>query len=147
MMLVADGTVSVAGTYAGNAIAVAAASAALDELAEPGKYEALFRRCERFYDGLGRILRDARLPAYVTGVGPVLQVWFADQPIRNYRDAARHASHEMFRAWWEGMLDRGVLFHPGAFENLFVSFAHTDDDIDQTLEAARHVVRAMAGHA
>jgi glutamate-1-semialdehyde 2,1-aminomutase len=147
MSLVSDGTVSVAGTYAGNAIAVAAARAALEELSTPGLYEALHRRCERFYAGLEKVLQDARLDAYVTGVGPVLQVWFSAHPIRNYRDAARHASHEMFRAWWEGMLEQGVLFHPGAFENLFVSFAHSDDDIDQTLEAARRVAAGLKSHA
>ncbi len=146
LALVADGSVSMAGTYSANAIAVAAANAALDELAVPGMYEGIYARCGRFYDGLQKVLHDARLPAYVVGVGPVLQVWFAKQPIRNYRDAARHASHEMFRLWWEGMLDRGVLFHPGAFENLFVSFAHTDDDIDETLEAARHAAAQLPAH-
>jgi glutamate-1-semialdehyde 2,1-aminomutase len=139
MSLISDGTVSVAGTYAGNTIAVAAATAALDELSVPGIYEALFRRCERFYAGLEEIFADAGLPAHVAGIGPVLQVWFSEHPIHNYRDAARHASHHRFRLWWEGMLERGVLFHPGAFENLFVSFAHDDDDIDQTLAAARRV--------
>jgi glutamate-1-semialdehyde 2,1-aminomutase len=146
MSLVSDGTVSVAGTYSGNAIAIAAALAALDELSAPGLYEGLYARCERFYAGLEKILKDARLPAYVIGVGPVLQVWFAAHPIRNYRDAARHASHELFRVWWEGMLERGVLFHPGAFENLFVSFAHSDDDIDQTLAAAREVAVELRKH-
>ena len=141
MSLVSDGTVSVAGTYSGNAIAVAAANAALDELVTPGLYAGLYARCERFYAGLEKVLFDAKLPAHVVGLGPVLQVWFAQHPIRNYRDAARYASHDRFRIWWEGMLDRGVLFHPGAFENLFVSFAHSDDDIDATLDAARHVAR------
>ena len=143
MSLASDGTVSIAGTYSGNTIAIAAATAALEELSAPGQYEALNARCERFYAGLERVLHDARLPAYVTGVGPVLQVWFSEQPIRNYRDAARHARHDLFRSWWEGMLDAGVLFHPGAFENLFVSFAHSDDDIDQTLEAARRVAARL----
>ena len=92
------------------------------------------------------MLHDAKLPAYVTGIGPVLQVWFAEKPIRSYRDAARYASHERFRDWWEGMLDREVLFHPGAFENLFVSFAHSDEDIDQTLEAAREVAADLQHH-
>lgn len=147
MSLVSDGTVSMAGTYSANAIAVAAANAALDELAAPGMYTGIYARCERLYAGLDRILKDAKLPAYVVGVGPVMQVWFADAPIHNYRDAARHASHEQFRLWWEGMLDRGVLFHPGAFENLFVSFAHSDDDIDQTLEAARHTAEDLRRHA
>jgi glutamate-1-semialdehyde 2,1-aminomutase len=73
-----------------------------------------------------------------------MQVWFSEHPIRSYRDAARYASHELFRSWWEGMLDRGVLFHPHAFENLFVSFAHTNDDIQQTLDAARATVKDIS---
>ena len=101
MSLVADGTVSMAGTYSANGIAVAAANAALEELAQPGKHQALFARCERFDDELSRILKAHRLPAYVVGLGPVLQVWFAGHPIRNYRDAARYANHEMFRRWWK----------------------------------------------
>jgi len=145
MALVADGTVSMAGTYSANTIAVAAALAALDELAAPGMYERIYARCARFYAGLEQVLHDARLAAHVVGLGPVLQVWFSEHPIRNYRDAARHASHAAFRRWWEGMLDRGVLFHPGAFENLFVSFAHSDDDIEATLAAAREVAAEMRG--
>ena len=144
LALVADGTVSMAGTYSANTIAVAAANAALDELAAPGMFTGIFARCERFYAGLQQVLHDARLPAYVVGIGPVLQVWFAEHPIHNYRDAARYARHDRFRLWWEGMLERGVLFHPGAFENLFVSFAHSDEDIDATLEAARHVAAEMS---
>ena len=86
------------------------------------------------------------LPAYVVGLGPVLQVWFAEKPIRNYRDAARYADHEIFRRWWEAMLERNVLFHPGAFENLFVSFAHSDADIDRTLAAADQVAGLLRAH-
>jgi glutamate-1-semialdehyde 2,1-aminomutase len=146
MSLVADGTVSMAGTYSANGIAVAAANAALDELGEPGKYETLFARCAGLYERLGDILSRRGLPAYVVGVGPVSQVWFAERPIRNYRDAARYANHELFRRWWEGMLERDVLFHPGAFENLFVSFAHSDADIERTLEAADAVAQSLRAH-
>lgn len=146
MKLVADGTVSMAGTYSANGIAVAAANAALEELGEPGKYEALFARCARFYDGLASIFQRRGLPAYVVGLGPVLQVWFAERPIRNYRDAARYANHEIFRRWWEGMLERNILFHPGAFENLFVSFAHSDADIEHTLAAADDVAASLSAH-
>jgi glutamate-1-semialdehyde 2,1-aminomutase len=145
MTLVADGTVSMAGTYSANGIAVAAANAALDELAAPGMYERLFALSDGLRLGLERIFAAARVPAQVVGVGPVLQVWFAEQPIRNYRDAARLARHDIFRLWWEGMLDRGVLFHPGAFENLFVSFAHSQEDIDRTLEAAQETALMIRG--
>ena len=144
MALVADGKLSMAGTYSANTIAVAAANAAMDELSTPGAYAEIHARSQELRDGLGRILQDARLAAFVVGVGPVLQVWFSKHPIRNYRDAARHADHALFRKWWEGMLDRGILFHPGAYENLFVSFAHTKDDIEVTLGAAREVASTLA---
>jgi glutamate-1-semialdehyde 2,1-aminomutase len=146
MKLVAEGTVSMAGTYSANGIAVAAANAALDELAVPGKFEALFDRCNRFYAGLSEAFKRHGLPAYVVGFGPVLQVWFAEKPIRNYRDAARYARHDTFRLWWEGMLERDVLFHPGAFENLFVSFAHSESDIDLTLAKADEVAGLLRSH-
>jgi glutamate-1-semialdehyde 2,1-aminomutase len=146
MHLVANGTVSMAGTYSANGIAVAAANAALDELAAPGKFEALFSRCTRLYEGLGRIFDRHALSARVVGLGPVSQVWFADRPIRNYRDAARYADHAMFRRWWEGMLAHDVLFHPGAFENVFVSFAHSDADVERTLEAADAVAASLRPH-
>jgi len=96
---------------------------------------------------LAHVFRSHRLPAYVVGLGPVLQVWFADRPIRNYRDAARYANHDIFRRWWEGMLERNILFHPGAFENLFVSFAHSDADIDATLVAADEVAAHLRANA
>ena len=143
MALVGDGTVSIAGTYSANGIAVAAANAALDELIQPGIYERLFSVSERLRHGLEEALGEADTPTRVVGLGPVLQVWFTQQPIRNYRDAARFARQDLFRLWWEGMLDRGVLFHPGAYENLFVSFAHSDQDIDDTLVAAKETVREL----
>jgi glutamate-1-semialdehyde 2,1-aminomutase len=146
MSLVARGIVSMAGTYSANGIAVAAANAALDELGTPGKYAELFARCTRFYDGLAAIFARHALPAYVVGLGPVLQVWFAKHSIHNYRDAARYADHDLFRLWWEGMLERNVLFHPGAFENLFVSFAHDDGDIARTLAAADDVAGSLRAH-
>lgn len=134
MQLVADGTVSMAGTYSGNGIAVSAANATLDFLMTPGVYDRLFAISNRLMQGLRERLDSAGLLTKVVGIGPLFQVWFADSEIRNYRDAVRHARKDVFRMWWEEMMQRGVLFHPDAFENLFVSFAHTDEDIDRTLK-------------
>jgi len=144
MALVANGTVSMAGTYSANGIAIAAANAALDELNTPGLYQRLDAVSDELRLGLGKMLRDAGLPARVVGLGPLMQVWFTTHEIHNYRDAERHADQKMFRAWWEGMLARGVLFHPGAYENLFVSTAHTQADVAQTLAAAKQVAAAIA---
>jgi glutamate-1-semialdehyde 2,1-aminomutase len=135
MQLVADGTVSMAGTYSGNGIAVSAANATLDFLMTPGIYQGLFEKSERLMQGMSERLGAAELHAKVAGIGPLFQVWFTDSPIRNYRDAVRHARRDLFRIWWEEMIKRGVLFHPDAFENLFVSFAHSDTDVECTLHA------------
>ncbi|MGA7908480.1 MAG: glutamate-1-semialdehyde 2,1-aminomutase [Candidatus Sulfotelmatobacter sp.] len=135
MQLVADGTVSMAGTYSGNGIAVSAANATLEFLATPGIYQTLFDRSNRLMRGVGERLKSAGFKAEVVGIGPLFQVWFTDSRIRNYREAVRFARKDVFRIWWEEMMSRGVLFHPDAFENLFISFAHSDTDIELTLQA------------
>ncbi len=136
MDLASDGRVSIAGTYSGNTIAVSAALASLRHLSTQVSYEDLYRRSDRLREGLGQLMRDKSIEGSVVGMGPVYQVWFADAEIHNYRDAARHSRPDLFRIWWEEMLERGVLFHPGHLENLFLSFAHSDADIDATLERA-----------
>ncbi len=147
MALVASGKVSMAGTYCANGIAIAAANAALDELNTPALYERLDAVSDALREGLSQVLADVGLPACVVGLGPLMQVWFAREPIHNYRDAERHADQHTFRRWWQGMLARGVLFHPGAYENLFVSTAHTLGDVQATLAAARDVAGELARSA
>jgi glutamate-1-semialdehyde 2,1-aminomutase len=143
MALVANGTVSMAGTYSANGIAIAAANAAMDELNTPNLHKNLDAVSDELRLGLENVLKDAGLPAYVVGLGPLMQVWFAREPIHNYRDAERHADQKIFDVWWRGMLARGVLFHPGAYENLFVSTAHTREDIAATLDAAKEVAAEL----
>jgi glutamate-1-semialdehyde 2,1-aminomutase len=143
MQLVADGTVSMAGTYSGNGIAVSAANATLDFLMIPGIYQNLFDKSERLMRGIGERLEFAGFETTVVGIGPLFQVWFTGSPIRNYRDAVHHARRDQFRVWWEEMMKRGVLFHPDAFENLFVSFAHSDIDVECTLQAVEGALPEM----
>jgi len=143
MELIADGRYSHSGTYSSNAIAAAAVVAALEELGAPRVYEELFRLGGRLRDGMNELIGDLEIPARSVGVGPLLQTWFTDREIRNYRDAERHARSDRFTVFWRGMLERGVLFHPGQFENLFVSTAHTDDDVDLTLAAAAETLREV----
>ena len=127
-----------------NGIAIAAANAALDELNTPGLYQKLDAVSDELRFGLEKVLKDAGLPAYVVGVGPLMQVWFAKDEIHSYRDAERHADQKIFDVWWKGMLARGVLFHPGAYENLFVSTAHSHADVAATLDAAKQVAATLA---
>jgi glutamate-1-semialdehyde 2,1-aminomutase len=143
MDLATDGRVSIAGTYSGNTIAVSSALASLRFLQHDASYEDLYQRSDRLREGLATMLLEKSIEGSVVGMGPVYQVWFADAGIHNYRDAARHSRADFFRIWWEEMLDRGVLFHPGHLENLFLSFAHSDHDIDETLERASDSLDAL----
>lgn len=94
-------------------------------------------------NGLDKLFKESKLDAYVEGVGPLFQVWFSKEKIYNYRDAEKYADGDMFTLWWREMLDRGILFHPHYYENMFISMAHTDEDIDKTLKAAEESIRSM----
>lgn len=143
MKLVDDGIVSVAGTYAGNGIALSAVDATIDYLKTPGLYEDFYRKSLKLVNGLQDLFEKSKLDAYVVGIGPLFQVWFAKEKIRNYREAKKYANEDIFYLWWEEMLKRGVLFHPHYFENLFVSMVHSDEDIDNTLNAAKESIAAL----
>jgi glutamate-1-semialdehyde 2,1-aminomutase len=143
MSIIADGRYSHSGTYNANVVACAAVSATMDLLAEPGLYERQRKLGERLMAGLRSLGEEAALPVSVDGLGTVFQLWFSDRPIRNWRDAARHANHDLFTGWWQEMLLRGVLFHPSQYENIFLSLVHTDADVDEMLTAARESVAVI----
>lgn len=135
MKWIAEGRYSHSGTYNANVVAMAAVNASLEELKKPGVYENLFAQGNRLMGGLQLRFDQAGIPVQVQGIGPVFQVWFADQPVRSWREAATHAQHNFFRIFWEEMFVRGVLFHPNQFENFFMATAHHDEHIDATLAA------------
>ena len=143
MEAIADGRYSHSGTYNSNVIQCAAVSATMDILT-PELYVAARAIGTRLMDGLTGLLAEKGVTGHVVGLGTVFQVWMGtDQPIRNWRDAQRLADEALFTRWWQGMMARGVLFHPEQFENLFVSMAHTDADIDRTLEAAEGALASL----
>lgn len=136
MKLVDEGKVSVAGTYSGNGIALSAVSATMDYLQAGQVYQDLNRHAEKLRKGLDSLFEKSKFSAHVIGVGAMFQVWFTEKTISNYREAIEHANGKLFHIWWEEMLYQGILFHPHYLENLFVSTAHTDNDIEQTLTKA-----------
>src|SRR5260370_37750891 len=85
--------------------------------------------------GLGSLAGAAGVAVIVEGLGTVFQLWFSARAIRNWRDAEQFAREDLFTTWWQEMLLRGVLFHPSQYENLFLSFVHTDADVDDMLNA------------
>jgi glutamate-1-semialdehyde 2,1-aminomutase len=130
-----SGDVYQAGTLSGNPLAVAAALATL-ELLDDGAYRRLERVTERFALGLQGAADDAGVPLTVQHVPGLLTPFFAPGPVSNYADAAA-CDLEAYGAWCRSLLSHGVYPPASQFEAWFPSLAHTDADVDRTLDAAR----------
>ena len=96
----------------------------------------------RLADGLDRAATDAGVPHVVQRVGSMLTLFFNADAVHNYDDAKRSDTSLFGRFFWE-MLARGVYLPCSQFEAAFVSAAHTEDDIDRTILAARESLRAI----
>ncbi len=125
-----QGSVYQSGTLSGNPIAVAAGLAMLEEAAKPGFYEALDAKAARLAKGL------AAEGLRVQRVGSMLTVFFTTEEVVDWPSAAR-CDKARFGRWHRALLDRGVYWPPAQFEAAFVSAAHSDADLDRTVEAAR----------
>ncbi len=145
MELVATNQVPYLGTYNTSTVVMAAAQATLAGLAQPGVYDRLHALGHRLSNGLCSRFRTQGIPCVVQGPGPVFQLWFTDEPATNYREAAAKSKPAFFAAFQRAMLKRGVLFHPSQTEHFFLSTAHTDADVDQTLAAADVAIPEIKG--
>jgi glutamate-1-semialdehyde 2,1-aminomutase len=129
-----------AGTFNGNAIACAAGLATLAELRRPGAYERLFRIGGRLRDGLAAGARKHGLAAQVSGEPPVFDIFFTDRPIVDYR-ATLTADRERIKRFNQELLRRGAV---KAANKIYISLAHSDKDVDDTLEIFDQVLAAIA---
>jgi glutamate-1-semialdehyde 2,1-aminomutase len=134
-----DGPVYQAGTLSGNPVAVAAGLKTLELLRRPGTYERLERLAAHLGDGLVQAAHHAGVPIYGARIGSMMTLFFTATEVRDYA-TAKTADTARFGQYFRGMLERGVYLAPSQFEAAFVSFAHTDQLIDQTLAAARDVL-------
>jgi glutamate-1-semialdehyde 2,1-aminomutase len=135
------GPVYQAGTLSGNPLAMAAGLAQLRILRDEDPYPALEMRTRRLVSGLLANAAEAGVPATGGSFGSMWGVFFAEGPVRSFDDAKR-ADVALFRRYFHAALDRGVFFAPSAFEAGFLSTAHTDADVEETLSRARDALRA-----
>ncbi len=134
-----DGPVYQAGTLSGNPLAMAAGLATLQRLERPGFYSSLAERTLRLANGLADRAHDAGVPLAVEATGGMFGFVFSDDgPIRRFAQVAA-ADTDMFRRFFHAMLEANVYFAPSAFEAGFVSDAHGDDEISETLNKAEQV--------
>ena len=136
MALIApDGPVYQAGTLSGHALSMAAGIATLDAL-DDRAYERLEATGRRLADGLADAARSAGRPVAIARVGSLLTVFFAERAPVDAAEALA-ADRDAFGRFFRAMLEHGVLLPPSPFESWFVSLAHDDAIIDETLDAAR----------
>jgi len=129
------GPVYQAGTLSGNPLAMAAGCTLLDHLVRPGAYERLDALTIRLQVGLARGAQAAGVMLTVNRVGSMITPFFCRGPVVDYA-TAKTSDTERFGRFFHGMLKRGVYLPPAQFEAAFVSLAHTEGDIDETVAAA-----------
>ena len=137
------GPVYQAGTLSGNPLAMRAGLASLAKLTARDFYEGLSRKAERLAAGLREALRESSIPGHINATGSLITLFFAGAPIRNYADA-KTSDTTRFATFFREMLSRGIFLAPSQFEALFVSAAHTDDDLTRTVAATRASLHVVA---
>ncbi|WCK55351.1 glutamate-1-semialdehyde 2,1-aminomutase [Aneurinibacillus sp. Ricciae_BoGa-3] len=126
-----------AGTHAGNPASIQAGIACLEVLEQKGVYEQLDRLGTMLENGLKQGAQEAGVPVVVNRVKGALAVYFTDKPVTNY-DEAQATDGEAFAQFFHNILNEGVCLAPSKYEAWFVTTAHTEDDITQTIESARN---------
>jgi len=140
-----SGPIYQAGTLSGNPVAMAAGLAMLQLIQEPGFYADLERKTQLLADGLLAVATEAGVPFSVNRVCGMFGLFFTAEKVETYTQATR-CDVALFNRFFHAMLNRGVYFAPSAFEAGFMSAAHTEQDIADTLQAARGAF-AEAVHA
>lgn len=132
------GKVYQAGTLSGNPIAMAAGLTQLKYLYEHQEiYKDLEEKGKRLYGGMEKILAEKNLPYHINHVSSLGSLFFTEQEVVDYT-SAKSSDTKAFSGYFKGMLAQGIHMAPSQFEAMFLSVAHTDEIIDQTLEAVRN---------
>jgi glutamate-1-semialdehyde 2,1-aminomutase len=133
------GPVYQAGTLSGNPLAMAAGIVTLRALREEAFYERLEIKGLYLEDGLRRAAEEAELAVRINRAGSLLTMFFTNEKVTDF-ETAKRSETERYAAYFRSMLKRGVFLAPSQFEAMFVSAAHSDDDIAATIEAAREAL-------
>ena len=125
-----------AGTLSGNPLAVTAGLTQLRLLRNKEVYEHLERVTKKLVDGLGAAAVAAGIKTVSNRVGSMCTMFFTDEPVTDWTSATK-SDREAFGKFFHAMLDEGVYLAPSQFEAAFVSYAHNDEIIERTIDAAQ----------
>ncbi len=137
------GPVYQAGTLSGNPVAMTAGLTTLNLISQPGFHEALFAKTTQLVEGLQQRADAANIPMTTNHVGSMFGVFFTEEDsVTNYQQVMA-CDTERFNKFFHGMLEAGVYLAPAAYEAGFMSAAHTDEDLQFTLDAAEQVFKSL----
>lgn len=136
-LLAPNGPVYQAGTLSGNPLAMSAGLTTLEIISEPGFYEQLTQRTTQLLDGLSQLAKDADLAFSTNQVGGMFGLFFSEETNISRFEQVMQCNQEHFKQFFHLMLEAGIYLAPSAFEAGFVSAAHTEEDINNTLSAAK----------
>lgn len=141
-MVAPTGPVYQAGTLSGNPLAMAAGYATLQELGKPGVYEQLEAKASRLEEGFRQNAEEAGIPYHINRVGSMVCLFFTGERVVSYTQA-KQSDTKRFARYFRLMLEQGILLPPSQFEGMFVSTAHSDEDIERTIEANRNALKQL----
>jgi glutamate-1-semialdehyde 2,1-aminomutase len=141
-MVAPAGPMYQAGTLSGNPLAMTAGIKTLELLKRSGTYEQLDRITKKLADGMLQVAKETGHAACGGQLSAMFGFFFTEGPVHNYEDAKK-SDLAKFGRFHRGMLEHGIYLAPSQFEAGFTSLAHTDEDIDRTLEAARAVMASL----
>ncbi len=139
-----DGSVYQAGTLSGNPLAVTAGIETLKQMAAVPDFDVILEtKTKTLLDGWKDAAQKAGVPLICHQSGSMFGIFFSEKDVRNYQDACA-CNAAQFKAWFLSMLDCHIYLAPSPYETLFMSYAHTDEDIEKTIEAAYPAMQAAA---
>jgi len=131
-----------AGTLSGNPLAMTAGINTLEVLSKPGVFEEIEQKAAQLSEGIGEAARRADVPIFQTCVGTMFSNFLTSDPVTDYQ-SARASDTNRFGRYFHAMLERGIYMAPSQFEAGFISLAHSDEDIEDTIEAAKEALQAV----
>ena len=138
-----EGGVYQAGTLSGNPIAMAAGYAQLRILNENREiYERIDAMAKRLEEGFKSIAEELKLPLCVNRVGSLISVFFTNEKVDNF-EKAKTSDTKLYAKYFNSMLKEGIYLAPSQFEAMFVSYSHTEEDVDRTLYSAKKVLSEL----
>jgi glutamate-1-semialdehyde 2,1-aminomutase len=143
-MLAPLGPAYQAGTLSGNPVAVTAGIATLERLKRFGSYRSLMARTKRLCAGIREAAHASGIHVQINAIGSMFTVFFTGRSVIDYETAKRQDG-TLFRKFFHALLAKGIYFAPSPFEANFVSFAHTEKDITQTIKAVRGAFQKIQG--